>query len=377
MTALLDSTKQLPITLEHAEGAYVYDAHGRRYLDFYGGHAVCSTGHSHPRVVDAIRRQAGRLMFYSTSVDVEIRRRAADKLVALVPGFSKVFFANSGAEAVENALKAASIATGRSEFVATAGSFHGRTAGAMSVTHVEKYRARSTMLWPNVTFVEFGDAVALEKAITDKTAAVIFEPIQSLAGVRVARPEFFVAARRFTVERGAKLAYDEVQTGGGRTGRPFFAGRFDVLPDLIATAKGVASGFPVGATLMTESVALKLAVNDLGSTFGGGPLAMAALEATLDVLAAEDLPGNAQRMGDRLKVAIGQHPKISFVRGEGLLLGFATHRPAGEIQDALLERGVLVGTSLDPLVVRLLPPLIVKDPHVDEFITALEGVLRA
>lgn len=376
MTSLLDSTKQLPLTLEHAEGVYVYDAHGRRFLDFYGGHAVCATGHSHPRVVDAIRRQAGRLMFYSTSVDVEIRRRAADKLCSLAPGMAKVFFSNSGAEAIENALKAAALATGRHAFVAMTGAFHGRSAGAMSVTHVEKYRAHSTMLWPGVTFVEFGDAAALEKAVTDKTAAVIFEPIQSLAGVRTAKPEFFAAARRFTAERGAKLIYDEVQTGAGRTGRPFFAGRFDVLPDLIATAKGVASGFPVGATLMTESIALKLAVNDLGSTFGGGPLAMAALEATLDVLAAEDLSGNAQRMGDRLKMAMSQHPKVTAVRGEGLLLGFSADRPASELQDAFLERNILVGTSLDPAVVRLLPPLVVKDPHVDEFLAAFEEVLR-
>jgi acetylornithine/succinyldiaminopimelate/putrescine aminotransferase len=370
--ALLKTFKRFPLEIERAEGVHVFDVEGRKYLDFYAGHAVASTGHCHPRVVRAIQDQAAKLIFYSNVAGLRLRDEAAALLVSTAPeGYPQVLFANSGAEANENALKMARRHTGRAGVVAMTGGFHGRTAGAVSVTGVEKYRKASVPLVPGVTFIPFGDLGAADAAVTSETAAVILEPVQSMAGVKTASPEYFQGLRSICDRKGTLLIYDEVQTGIGRTGTMFFAGRHGVRPDLITLAKGIARGVPLSAVLPRDFIAAKVAYGDYGATFGAGPIAMAAMKATLDVILEEKLLENVVRTSEIAIRRLASVPGVQEVRGLGFLLGLKIGGDAAKVQAELLRQGVIVGTADEPGVLRLLPPLTLKPDHVE----ALAGLL--
>ncbi|HKS15818.1 MAG TPA: aminotransferase class III-fold pyridoxal phosphate-dependent enzyme, partial [Planctomycetota bacterium] len=291
------------------------------------------------------------------------------------PGFTQVLFANSGAEANENALKMARRHTGRAGVVAMTGGFHGRTAGAVSVTGVEKYRAASVPLVPGVSFVPFGDLEAVAAAVTAETAAVILEPIQSMAGVKTAPPEYFKGLRALCDKAGALLIYDEVQTGIGRTGTMFFAGRHGVLPDLVTLAKGIASGVPLSAVLVRDFIAERVAYGDYGATFGAGPIAMAAMKATLEVIEGEKLLDNVTRVSDMARRRLASVPGVREIRGLGFLLGVKIDGDAPKVQAELLRRGAIVGTADEPGVLRLLPPLTLKADHVEALADMLGEVL--
>ena len=376
--ALLKTFKRLPLDIATAQDVYVLDVEGRKYLDFYAGHAVASTGHCHPRVVRAIQDQAAKLIFYSNVAGLRLRDEAAALLVSKAPeGFTQVLFANSGAEANENALKMARRHTGRAGVVAMTGGFHGRTAGAVSVTGVEKYRKSSVPLVPGVTFVPFGDLEAVTAAVGPDTAAVILEPIQSMAGVKTASADYFRGLRAACDKAGALLIYDEVQTGIGRTGTMFFAGRHGVLPDLITLAKGIASGVPLSAVLVRDVIAERVAYGDYGATFGAGPLAMAAMKATLEVIDDEKLLDNVLRTSDIARRKLGSVPGVREVRGLGFLLGLKIDGDAPKVQAQLLGRGAIVGTSDEPGVLRLLPPLTLKPEHVGALADMLAPSLAA
>ena len=373
---LLKTFKRFPLELARGEDVFVYDVEGRKYLDFYAGHAVASTGHCHPRVVKAIQDQAARLIFYSNVAGLRLRDEAAELLVRAAPaGFPQVLFANSGAEANENALKMARRHTGRAGIVAMTGGFHGRTAGAVSVTGVEKYRVSSVPLVPGVSFVPFGDIDAASAAVGPGTAAVILEPVQSMAGVKTAPAEYFRGLRALCDRAGALLIYDEVQTGIGRTGTMFFAGRHGVLPDLITLAKGIASGVPLSAVLVRDFIAERVAYGDYGATFGAGPLAMAAMKATLEVIEGEKLLDNVNRTSEAARRRLGAIPGVREVRGLGFLLGLKIEGDAAKAQAELLRRGAIVGTADEPGVLRLLPPLTLKPEHVDALADMLKEVL--
>jgi len=375
---LLKTFKRLPLEIARGEDVYVWDVEGKRYLDFYAGHAVASTGHCHPRVVKAVQEQAAKLIFYSNVAGLRLRDEAAALLVRSAPeGFPQALFANSGAEANENALKMARRHTGRTDVVAMHGGFHGRTAGAMSVTGVEKYRAQSAPLLPGVTLVPFGDLAAAESAVTGRTAAVILEPIQSMAGVKTAPAEYFRGLRSLCDRSGALLIYDEVQTGIGRTGTMFFSGRHGVRSDLITLAKGIASGVPLSAVLVRDFVAEKVGYGEYGATFGAGPIAMAAMKATLETIEEERLLDNVNRTSpvavERLKGVRG----VREVRGLGFLLGLKVDTDAGALQAEMLRRGAIVGTADEPGVIRLLPPLTLKPAHVEVLADILSASLGA
>lgn len=369
MTALLKTFKPLPLEIERGEDVWIWDAAGRRYLDLYAGHAVCSTGHCHPRVVAAIQQQAAKLIFYSNVAGSRLREEAAALLVSHAPHFASVLFANSGAEANENALKLARRFTGRKGIIAMDGSFHGRTAGAVSVTGVEKYRKASQPLVEGVTFMPFGEV----PRIGSDTAAVILEPIQSMAGVRTAPASYFRALRERCDTAGAVLIFDEVQTGIGRTGTMLFSGRDGVHADLVTLAKGIGSGFPLSAVLVTPKIADTVQYGEYGATYGAGPLAMAAMKATLEVVS--DRLGHVSDVGSYLKERCAAVPGVREVRGLGLLLGLKLEGDAAAAQKALLEAGFIVGTADEPGVLRLLPPLTLASAHVDTFVPALEAVL--
>ena len=365
-----------PITLVKGEGSTVWDAEGKSYLDLYGGHAVASTGHAHPAVVRAIAEQAKTLLFYSNVVALPVRTRAADAIArhAPAPG-TKVFFVNSGTEANENAMRLARRATGRDDVLSFHGGFHGRTADAISAAGLAKYRDLARPNVPGHRFAPFGDLAAAEARVDDGVAAVLVEPIQSLAGVVTAPAEYFQGLRRLCDARGAKLIYDEVQTGFGRTGTFFFAGRHGVVPDLVTLAKGIASGVPMGAVLVSEEIAAGVKPEDYGTTFGGGPLACAAAEATVRVIEEEDLLNNVRRGSQRLREGLARLPGVEDVRGEGFLLGVVLDRPGKPVREALLERGVLVGGSDVPDVLRLLPPLVLREEEIARFLAVLREVL--
>ena len=383
MSALMNVYKRLPVKVVRGNGSWVYDASGQAYLDFYAGHAVSVTGHGHPRLVKALAEQVSRLLFYSNAVSIEHQEEAAAALIqALPPPLSKVFFVNSGAEAVENALKIARLVTGKRRIVAMTGGFHGRSLGALAATGLAKYRARSGLgaevLADYQEFVAFGDQEALAQALSrDDVAAVITEPVQSLAGVVTAPAEYFQFLRQATQAAGALLIFDELQTGAGRAGDHFaFAPRYGVVPDLMTLGKGLGSGMPVAATVSTAAVAEGLGIGDLGTTFGGGPLASLAVLTTLEIIRDEGLAERASRIGTMLRSHLAGLPGLVSVRGLGLLLGLEVRAGAATWQRALLEQSVLVGTADDPSIVRLMPPLTTSDDEVGMFLERLTRVAK-
>lgn len=368
--------KKFPFVIESGSDVWVYASGGERYLDLYGGHAVVSTGHSHPRVVRAIAQQAGRLIFYSNLVYNDSRARAAKRLVEIAPPLlSKTFFCNSGTEANENAIKIARKLTGRETVISFEGSFHGRTPGSLAATGLAKYREGILPMLAGHVYAPFGDLEAVEKMIDEETAAVILEPIQSMGGVRMCAPEFYQSLRDICDRAGAMLIYDEVQTGMGRTGEYFFAGRFGVTPDMMTLAKGIASGVPMGAVMMTEMIAGEINTGDLGTTFGGGPLACAALEATVDVIRDEGLLDNVRLNSEYLFGALGEMEAVEEVRGLGYLIGIKFKgESAKPYQQGLLERRIITGLADDTSVLRLLPPLTLRRPEIDLFLDALRQI---
>ena len=363
----------LPFVPVSGTGVYLRDEDGREVLDLYAGHAVAALGYGHPRVVRALTQQAGQLYFQSNAVNLKIRDAAADRLAAFSPeGLDRVFFVNSGAEANENALRIALRATGRAKVVAIEHSFHGRSAAASAVTWGAKDRWYGFPRTPmDVEFVPRDDVAALEAAIDAETAALIIEPVQGLAGAYRFSRDFMTAARKACSQAGALLILDEVQTGVGRLGEPFGADLYDVRPDLLTAAKGLGGGFPCGAVVMTQELAGELKAGDLGTTFGGGPLACAVIEAVIDVIESDNVLENVRAMSALIRETC-THGPIKAIQGAGLLLGLKTDTKAAAVRNALLERDILVGTSADPNVIRLLPPLILDENHVAQLSSALK-----
>jgi acetylornithine aminotransferase/acetylornithine/N-succinyldiaminopimelate aminotransferase len=377
----LATYKKMPVVAERGEGVWVYTSGGDRYLDLYGGHAVCATGHCHPAIVAAIREQSAKLLFYSNLVYSEARARAAEKLVSIAPAsLTKAFFCNSGTEANENAMRMARMATGRQNIVTFSGGFHGRTADAISATFLGKYREIGKPNVPGHLQAEFGDLDSVSAVADESVAAIMLEPIQSMAGVRMAGSEFYQALREVCDERGIVLIYDEVQTGVGRTGDWFFAGSQagnGVVPDIITLAKALGSGIPVGACLVTEKIASHIKENDLGTTFGGGMIAMAAVTATLEAIENDGMLANVREVEGYLRERLKEIEQVVGVHGRGFLLGLEFADKAKPIHEALLQRKIITGTSSDAKVLRLLPPLCLGKEEVDLFVDALGEIVLA
>ena len=371
----LATYKKMPIAAERGDGVWIYTSEGERYLDLYGGHAVAGTGHCHPHVVNAICEQTEKLIFYSNLVYSDARARAAEKLVSIAPeALKKVFFCNSGTEANENAMRMARMFTGREKVITFSGGFHGRTADAISATFLGKYRELGKPNVPGHIEAEFGNIDSVRELADDTVAAIMLEPIQSMAGVRMAKTDFYRALRALCDERGIVLIYDEVQTGVGRTGDWFFAASEaggGVVPDVVTLAKALGSGVPVGACLVSEAIASKIKENDLGTTFGGGMLAMAAVTATLEAIANDRMLANVKRVEAYLRKQLCTVEQVVAVHGLGFLLGIEFSDNAATVHQRLLDQKIITGTSSDPTVLRLLPPLILMEEHVDLFVNAI------
>ncbi len=360
-----------PLVLSKGKGAVVQDICGKEYIDCVAGIAVNNVGHCHPMVVRAIKAQAEELLHVSNLYYTEIQAELAETLVS-VTGMERIFFCNSGSEAVEAAMKLARVASGKSAFVAAEHSFHGRTIGALSVTHKSMYR---DPFMPPVSsetaFVPYSDAGAIRQAISENTAAVILEPIQGEGGVKIPNPEYLKEVREICDETGTFLIFDEVQTGFGRTGTWFCKEQFGVEPDIMSMAKAIGGGFPMGAIAAREG--LSFGRGQHASTFGGGPLACAAALASIEAIREEELLKRSKENGAYFigKLRNMDREDVVEVRGKGLMIGVEIKYPCSKFVDFAREHGVLVNCTSDS-VLRLVPPLVITKEQIDKVVDVLE-----
>ncbi|MDY6817578.1 MAG: aminotransferase class III-fold pyridoxal phosphate-dependent enzyme [Halobacteriales archaeon] len=365
-----------PIEITRGEGVYLYDTDGTEYLDVGASYACTPLGHSHPAVVDRVTDQLETLTYVQASYPTAPRTRLYEQLGATAPGdLRNVWLCNSGTEANEAALKFARSATDRPTLIATTRGFHGRTMGALSTTWTSEYREPFEPLLADVEFVEYGNVEALEDAIDDRTAGVILEPIQGEGGVNPATEAYLQAARECTTEAGAALILDEVQTGIGRTGTFWACEQADVVPDIITTAKGVANGLPMGATLVADWIAENAGSH--GSTFSGGPAICAAANATIETITNEAIPAHAAEIGsylaEELRAALGD--TVREVRHSGLLMGIEVKQGATPVIRDLALNEQILALPAGRTVVRLLPPLILERSHADRIVNALTATI--
>jgi LysW-gamma-L-lysine/LysW-L-ornithine aminotransferase len=363
------------LTIVRGEGASLFDVDGNEYLDCSSGHGVANLGHAHPRIAEALYKQASTLITLFESFPNDQRAVLMEKMATLVPGLDRVFFCNSGTEAVEAAFKFARISTGRKNFIAAMRAFHGRTFGSLSATFNKKYREGFEPLLPGVSHVSYNNIEALDKAVNAETAAVILEVVQGEGGVYPASAEYIQAARRICDERGALLIVDEIQTGFGRTGRMFALQHFNVTPDLLTCAKSLAGGVPMGAVLIGPNIK-NLTPGAHGSTFGGNPLSCAAANAALDVIKEEDLPRQAAEKGTYLMEELKkiESPNIREVRGLGLMIGIEMKQKVTGYIKSLQERKI-IALNAGMTVIRLLPPLVITYEQIDHLVEVLTEVL--
>lgn len=382
--SLVHTYNRFPVVLERGEGVYLYDTEGKKYLDFGAGIAVCGLGYGNPELSEVLKNQVDLLLHTSNLYYNTTCGRAAEALRAMT-GMERVFFTNSGTEAIEGCLKAArkyawKKGTGRYEFIAMEHSFHGRSMGAVSVTGNEHYRTPFEPLVPGVKFAEFNNLDSVKALVTDKTCAIILEPIQGEGGVHMATEDFMQGVRKLCDEEGILMICDEIQCGMGRTGSAFAWQRYGTKPDIMAMAKAIGSGIPVGAFAMTEEVAeFSLEPGDHGTTYGGNPLACAAVAKTAEIFEKEQIIAHVREIGaylrEKLEELQAECDEITELRGTGLIQGIKLKRPVSEVVSTALEEGLVLISAGDN-VIRLIPPLVIEKQHVDEMLDILKRVLR-
>jgi len=373
MTNFIFSRKN--ININHGNGVHLYTVDGTKYLDLGASYACVPAGHNHPHIISAIQTQLEKLSYVQGSYPLSIRDDFYEKLVQISPGnIQNVWLCNSGTEANEAAIKFARHATQRSQIISTRQAFHGRTMGSLSATWKPTYKKGFGPLIPDFDFVTFGDIESLTDSISEDTAAVIVEPIQGEGGVNLPPPNYLQEVRKVTEEVGAAMILDEIQTGLGRTGSFWNCNQTNVVPDILTSAKGMASGLPIGVTLCKDWIAEN--PGDHGSTFSGGPVICAAGNATIDVIINENLPENASKIGSyllkELKDTIGS--KTRDIRGSGLLLGIEVKRGSGPILTKLAKDHGILALPAGKTVVRILPPLTLNRSHADDFILAMNDL---
>jgi acetylornithine/N-succinyldiaminopimelate aminotransferase len=385
---LLGTYSRYPIVLTRGKGVFLYDIDDRRYLDFVSGLGVNALGHAHPRIVKTIREQAGKLIHVSNLYYHEYQGALAERLCTLLGssfGNARAFFSNSGTEAIEGSIKLARLAGHRaggeakSRLVALEGSYHGRTFGALSLTGQEKHRKGFEPMLEEVTFVAQNDLEGLRAAVNDNTCAIVLEPIFGEGGIHECSVEFLQECRTAADRHRAALIFDEIQCGLGRTGTMFAFQNFGVTPDIVAIAKPIAAGLPLGAFLAKEEFANAILPGQHGTTFGGGPLACRAALEFLAIVEEEKLLDNVNKVGaylqQELKAVVEKSAAAKEVRGRGFIQGINLEIPARPIVDAALAEGVLFNSTQDT-VVRFLPPFLLEEKHVDKGIRVLKKLLR-
>src|SRR5690348_4894734 len=380
---LLQTYNRYPVVLSRGKGVFLYDMEGRKYLDFVSGLGVNALGHAHPRIVKAIREQAAKLVHVSNLYYHEYQGPLAEKLCAL-SGLNRAFFSNSGTEAIEGSIKLARLAGHRAggeakcRLVALEGSYHGRTFGALSLTGQDKHRKGFEPLLEEVTFVKQNDVEGLRAAVDDNTCAIVLEPIFGEGGIHECSPEFLRECRTLADRHHAALIFDEIQCGLGRTGTIFAFQSFGVTPDIVAIAKPIAAGLPLGAFLAKEEFASAISIGQHGTTFGGGPLACRVGLEYLAILEEEKLLENVGRVGnylrEQLTLLVGRFAAVKEVRGRGLIQGLQLDVPARPLVEQALAEGVLFNSTQDS-VLRFLPPFFLEQKHVDKGVRVLKKLL--
>ena len=366
-----------PVVLDHGEGVKVTDIDGKEYIDMFAGIAVNCLGHNHPKLVKAIQDQAEKLIHVSSIYYNEPALTYAKRLVDMT-SFDRIFYANSGAEANEGAIKLAVKYTGKSEVISTVESFHGRTVMTLAATGHEEYHEPFKAIMPSGFInVEYNNIDAIKEAVNENTAAIIIEPIQGEGGINVPDKEYFKEVEKICRENDIVLIVDEVQTGFGRCGTLFAHELYDIKPDIMTMAKGIGGGVPMGGILATEKVASAFVPGDHGTTFGGGPLVCAAANAVLDVFEEENILDHVNEVGDYFISEIKKLDKevIADVRGKGLMVGVELTKPGAEYVDKFREAGFLINCTADN-VLRFVPPLIITKEEIDEFVKALDEILE-
>jgi len=376
---VIGNYKRLPRVITKGEGCYCFDADGNKILDMFPGWAVSAIGHCHPKVVEALRKQAGELLHIDNTFYSEPQGKLAKLLSERAFG-GKCFFCNSGAEANEAALKLARLHTAQEKykFITAEGSFHGRTFATVAATAQPKHHEGLLPLMPGFVYVPFNDIAALESAFGDEVAAVMVEPIQGEGGINLATRQYLQAIRRLCDENGAIVIFDEVQTGVGRTGKWFAYQHFDVEPDIMTMAKALGGGAPIGAMMAKAEVAASLVPGTHASTFGGNALVCAAAVAVIEAIEEENLLYNAARLGqytmDKLRQLKEKHPIIDHIRGVGLMIGIQLTSSGVDIVDKCLERGLRINCTCNSIL-RFMPPMIATRSQIDQAIDILDGVL--
>ncbi len=373
--------QKFPVTIQRGEGALVWDDSNREYIDLMGGYGVALVGHCNRRVVDAVREQAGRIITVHSSLYSKTRETFLDTLAGLAPaGLTGIHLNNSGAESIEAAIKFARKFTGKKGMVAMRGSYHGKSMGALSITFNPKYRKSFAPLLEKAAFARFGDAESLRESIDGDTGMVIVEPIQGESGIHVAPDGYLQEVREICDDRGILLVFDEVQAGLGRTGRLWAGSHWGVVPDIMCTAKGLAGGVPMGATLARQEILSSISKGEHSSTFGGNPLSCAAGTAALTAITQDGLMDNARDTGSYIFSMLRQmqerHPVIREIRGMGLMIGVELRFDVRDILHDLIERGVLMLYS-GRSVLRMLPPLVISQDQAQAAMNHLEGALTS
>lgn len=380
---LVHTYNRFPVVLDHGEGVYLYDTDGKKYLDFAAGIAVSGLGYSNEEWKEALKEQIDHLVHTSNLYYNTTCGKAAG-LLKKASRMDRVFFTNSGTEAIEGALKAArkyawEKGTGRYEFIAMTNSFHGRSMGALSVTEHEAYRTPFEPLIPGVKFAVFNDLDSVKKLVTEKTCAIILEPIQGEGGINLATPEFMEGIRALCDAEGILMICDEIQCGMARTGAMFAWQKYGVKPDILAMAKAIGSGVPVGAFAMTEEVAeYSLKPGDHGTTYGGNPLVCASVAKTLEIYEREQMTEHVKEVGayltEKLDALVQESDRVLERRGTGLIQGIRLNGPVGDVIQETLKEGLLIISARSD-VIRMVPPLVIKNRHIDEMIRILQKVL--
>lgn len=375
------ATPKRPVVIVKGQGALVWDADGKEYIDCIGGHGVCNVGHCHPKVVEAIRRQSEKLLMCTQGVYNDVRAELLEKLIGITPKeLAKAFLSNTGTESVECAIKAARKYTGKPGIIAMKRAFHGRTLGSLSATWRPEYRKSFEPLVPGFKHVKFGDADAVDTAIDGDTAAVIVEPVQGEGGVYVAPDGYLQRLREICDERGVLLIFDEVQTGFGRTGKMFALEHWGVAPDILCLAKGIAGGVPMGVTVGREEIMDSFQPMEHGSTFGGNPLACAAAAASIDAIVEEKMSERAARRGlnlmERLRELQDRQRMIREIRGLGLMIGVELRFRCKDVIDEATNRGLLV-LSAGLNIVRFLPPLVIAEEQLERAFDLFDQSMQA
>ncbi|MBI2453132.1 aminotransferase class III-fold pyridoxal phosphate-dependent enzyme [Candidatus Peregrinibacteria bacterium] len=373
---MIQTYNQYPIEIVKGSGNFVWDNHGKKYLDFYGGHATCLLGHCPKNVLNAINQQSRDLLFYSNIFYTKPQVRLAKKLAqTLLPQKYQVYFVNSGSEANEAAIKMARKYTGKQHIISFKNSFHGRSITSLSVTGIPSYHQFSPNLDSYTTFAELGDIESVEKSFTQDTACVICEPIQSIGGMKMASKKFYKELEKLCKKKKGLLVFDEVQTGLGRTGAFWFSKSMGIFPDIITTAKGLASGLPLAAVMVKHTVSATIQSGEHATTFGGGPVVCTAALATIHTILEKEFLHNVKMKSEYFRSQLLNFNSVKAISGKGFLLGVTLKKPIPHLVERCLYLGLIIGSSFDPATLRLMPPLTVSKKDIDLFLEIFSSVL--